>query len=100
MILLLTGCQADWPALVDTEPASQRESVPIVTASEEHPEIPEQDVRADWLTGKVVRIVDGDTLDLLIDEEDSPKTKRIRLQGIDCPEGGQPWGTACGICGE
>jgi micrococcal nuclease len=91
-LLLLIGCEANW-TLVDTEAASQRESVPIVTASEEQPEIPEQDVRADWLKGKVVHIVDGDTLDLLMDEEDSPKKIRIRLQGIDAPESGQPWGT-------
>jgi uncharacterized lipoprotein YajG len=69
-ILVLAACQADWPALVDTEPASRREPAPIVTASEEQHEIPEQDARSDWLTGKVVHIVDGDTLDLLIDEED------------------------------
>jgi endonuclease YncB( thermonuclease family) len=92
LLLLLTGCQSDWTTLVDTEAASRRESAPIVTVSEEQPEIPEQDVRADWLKGKVVRVSDGDTLDLLVDEEDGPRKIRIRLQGIDCPERGQPWG--------
>jgi endonuclease YncB( thermonuclease family) len=42
------------------------------------------------LPGKVVRIVDGDTLVLL----DSTNTQhRIRLQGIDTPERKQPYGT-------
>ena len=40
----------------------------------------------------MVHIVDGDTLDLLVDEEDGPKQIRVRLEGIDAPESGQPWG--------
>ena len=44
---------------------------------------------AESLTGKVVRIVDGDTLVLL----DSGNTQhRVRLAGIDTPERGQPFG--------
>lgn len=42
------------------------------------------------LKGKVVRIVDGDTFDLLVDKT----THRIRLAGIDAPEKGQDFGTA------
>ncbi len=38
--------------------------------------------------GKVVRIVDGDTLVLLVDE----KQKKIRLSDIDTPEKKQPSG--------
>jgi len=45
---------------------------------------------ADTLTGKVVRVVDGDTLYVL----DADKTQhKIRLAGIDAPEQGQPFGT-------
>jgi len=45
---------------------------------------------ADTLTGKVVRVVDGDTLYVL----DADKTQhKIRLSGIDAPEQGQPFGT-------
>lgn len=39
------------------------------------------------LTGRAVKIVDGDTFDLLA----GGTVYRIRLQGIDCPERGQPY---------
>ncbi|MFN4286637.1 MAG: thermonuclease family protein [Lacibacter sp.] len=39
------------------------------------------------LTGRAVKIIDGDTFDLLV----GTTTYRIRLQGIDCPERGQPY---------
>jgi micrococcal nuclease len=42
------------------------------------------------LRGKAVRIVDGDTFDLLV----GTTTHRIRLAGIDAPEKGQDFGTA------
>jgi len=41
------------------------------------------------LEGRVTRVADGDTLDLL---DDAKGTHRIRLLGIDAPEGGQPYG--------
>jgi len=48
-------------------------------------------VANDTAVGKVVRIVDGDTFDLLLDTK---QTERIRLHGIDCPERGQPFSQA------
>jgi len=42
------------------------------------------------LTGLVVGITDGDTLTLL---DDSKQQHRIRLDGIDAPESGQPFGS-------
>lgn len=39
-------------------------------------------------TGQVVRVLDGDTIEVLQDR----KAQRIRLHGIDCPEKGQPFG--------
>jgi endonuclease YncB( thermonuclease family) len=47
---------------------------------------------ADTLTGRVVRIADGDTLTLL----DATNTQhKIRLAGIDSPEKGQAFGQVC-----
>ena len=40
------------------------------------------------LTGKVVSIVDGDTYDILIEEN---KVVRVRMEGIDAPEKGMPF---------
>lgn len=42
------------------------------------------------LQGRVVRILDGDTVDLLVG---GPRSERIRLAGVDAPEKGQPFGT-------
>lgn len=40
------------------------------------------------ITGKVIKIVDGDTYDLLTADK---KTLRIRMEGIDAPEKGMPF---------
>jgi len=41
-------------------------------------------------TGKVVRVLDGDTIEVLVDK----KPVRVRLAEIDCPEKDQPFGQA------
>jgi endonuclease YncB( thermonuclease family) len=46
--------------------------------------------RTTTLTGKVVGITDGDTITVLDAEKHQHK---IRLEGIDAPESGQPFGT-------
>ena len=43
------------------------------------------------LKGRVVRVIDGDTVDVLTPEN---KTVRLRLWGVDCPERWQPYGAA------
>lgn len=48
-------------------------------------------VAADTLTGKVVKVHDGDTIHVL--QADNVREK-IRLSGIDTPELGQPYGKA------
>jgi endonuclease YncB( thermonuclease family) len=47
---------------------------------------------ADELAGRVVRIIDGDTLVLLVEEGAEKRQEKIRLAGIDCPERGQDFG--------
>ena len=39
-------------------------------------------------SGRVVSVLDGDTIEVL----HNGKAQRVRLQGIDCPEKGQPFG--------
>ncbi len=48
---------------------------------------------AGTLAGRAVKIVDGDTFDLLVETPEGKRTVRIRLDGIDCPERGQDFGT-------
>jgi endonuclease YncB( thermonuclease family) len=48
-----------------------------------------RNVIAEDLTGPVVSILDGDTIEVLHDG----RAERIRLNGIDCPEKGQAYGT-------
>jgi endonuclease YncB( thermonuclease family) len=43
---------------------------------------------AETFTGKLVKVLDGDTVEVLHDG----KAERIRLAQIDCPEKGQPFG--------
>ena len=45
---------------------------------------------ATTFTGKVVRVLDGDTIEVLVDK----KPIRVRLAEIDCPEKDQPFGQA------
>lgn len=45
----------------------------------------------DGLKCKVIKIVDGDTIDVL---DANNESHRIRLQGIDAPEGAQAFGNA------
>jgi endonuclease YncB( thermonuclease family) len=45
--------------------------------------------RAEEFRGKVVGVSDGDTITVLRE----PESARVRLNGIDAPESGQPFGT-------
>ena len=49
---------------------------------------------------KIVRIIDGDTVDLIIDLGFNIKIKiRGRLEGVDTPERGHPdWSHATDVC--
>ncbi len=73
VLLVLFGCGASAP-----EQQSQTQVIEpsaVTTASE--------------FTGKVIKVIDGDTIDVLTDDKE---TIRIQLHGIDCPERGQPFG--------
>ncbi len=50
---------------------------------------------ADTLTGKVVKITDGDTLYVL---DANYEQHKIRLAGIDAPERKQAYGLVCRTC--
>ena len=41
-----------------------------------------------YITGKIIHIIDGDTYDILIEGN---KTVRVRMNGIDAPEKGMPF---------
>ena len=45
------------------------------------------------LDALVVGITDGDTVTLLLDDDERPLQARLRLTEIDTPERAQPWGT-------
>lgn len=47
-------------------------------------------VGADTLRGRVVGVTDGDTVKVLVDRREV----KVRVWGIDCPEGGQAFGKA------
>lgn len=43
------------------------------------------------LAGTVIRVVDGDTIDVQL----TSGRVRVRMNGVDTPERGQPWGERC-----
>jgi len=89
VLLLLSGC-GDVEHL--TQPQSQTQQAPSVTPSSgPSTAVTEQPVAENpgEFTGKVIKVVDGDTIDVLTDDK---QTIRIRFNGIDCPERGQPFG--------
>jgi len=43
--------------------------------------------RAEFFEGRVVKVLDGDTLEVLVERQ----PVRVRIHGIDTPERGQPW---------
>ena len=52
------------------------------------PEEPAVEATANF-TAKVIKVIDGDTIDVLTDDKE---TIRVRFNGIDTPERGQPFG--------
>ena len=92
LLLLLTGCTEQPPvpaSHVSPDVAVQNET----DTATEQTATPEPgtgaSAKSDQITGKVVGVIDGDTIDILTDDK---TTIRIRLNGIDAPEKGQPFG--------
>jgi endonuclease YncB( thermonuclease family) len=88
-LTFLLGCDTPEPA---TQPQSQVQRSPSAAASPEPStgitEKSAADILAEF-TAKVVKVTDGDTIHVLTDAKE---TIRIRLNGIDAPELGQPFG--------
>lgn len=82
---LLLGCDA--PTTRPPEPASVAPPPPA-TADRSRKEEPATQPAAS-LAGRVVAVVDGDTIDIL---DADRQTIRIRLEGINAPQRGQPFG--------
>lgn len=93
LVALFASCSKEPAASV--QPASQPATAVVASA----PSVTVEPVRkGNLLTGRVVKIADGDTLSIMT--KDSQKPVKIRLYGIDAPETakrgapGQPYGQA------
>lgn len=91
-LLLITGCE---PALLEkrTPDASHTATEATRTGNQSsgHENVADDVLEAQGeFAAKVVGIIDGDTVDVLTADK---QEIRIRLNGIDAPERGQPFGT-------
>ena len=98
-LCLWVGCQPQQAApSVDASSRCQRyhpSSASTTAADDAHalPDIPLQDAISERLAGKVVRVIDGDSLVLLVaPEQGEPEEIRVRLFGIATPETDQSCG--------
>ena len=81
-LALLAGC-AEQPPVVADAPIS------VVNQADEKPTKDVDTETATQTLYKVIKTVDGDTIDVLTDDNE---TIRLRFNGIDTPERGQPFG--------
>jgi len=81
VLLFLTGCGEPQTITQLDVPAQQPAAVTT-------PPVTSEQATAGF-AGKVIKVVDGDTIDVLTDDME---TIRIRFSGIDTPERGQPFG--------
>jgi len=99
LLLSIVGCSADVESHQPTQTANGKTPANIFSETTENKISPVEvgdgvtrtvDPTAKIITGKVVRITDGDTL-IVLDESNTQH--KIRLDGIDTPETGQAFGT-------
>lgn len=84
-LVILAGCSPDIDPYRSAPPAKIRRGRSTPRPAEALPR-----PRAESsFQGKVTRILDGDTVEVLVNR----RPIRLRLAGIDCPEKGQPFGT-------
>jgi micrococcal nuclease len=92
-LLILAGCVPepadDSGSDVDSDATTAVETVPEVTVQQATTTTSTSEPADAEQTGKVVAVLDGDTIDILNADN---TTTRIRFNGIDCPERGQPFG--------
>ena len=91
LILFLAGCEQPPASVSQLSPAATDQTHPSVepiepAATPDATSTPGEQVSE--ITGKVVGIIDGHTIDILTADK---TTIRIRLNGIDAPETGQPF---------
>lgn len=91
IIIFLPDCQNN-SAIKNPRETPENTEKPITVATEviisKTPDIPVTNTFEIKFTGKVTRVVDGDTIYISTDEGQV----KIRLLGIDCPEKDQPYG--------
>lgn len=92
LMLLFAGCDEPLATTPQLLPAATVAAETTDTSPE--PETTPESFTAapttsDEITGKVIHILDGDTIDILTADK---TTIRIRFNGIDAPEKGQPFG--------
>ena len=93
LLLFIAGCteQPPVPAFQVSPQATEQTQPPAQPVEPATPPDATTDATQQTaeITGKVIHIIDGDTIDILTADK---SRIRIRLNGIDAPEKGQPFG--------
>jgi len=94
--LLLAGVlSALYPLISGSREARQAGGAPAELASSRGEARHSPRFSGATLTGKVIRVLDGDTIEVLQVEGATKTPVRIRMTGIDAPEKSQPFGEKC-----
>lgn len=97
LMLLIAGCDEPLATTPLLPPAVKLEGETIDPSPEQETPLEsdtEASAKSGEITGKVIHILDGDTIDILTSDK---ATIRIRFNGIDAPEKGQPFGNTAKV---